>query len=79
MNDAVGPSFNKNFGEKITCGSHEQCTGPINLFFNKTFIKNGSHCTIHSFKNYFATMFLVFSFQQNKRYPNTKHDKDTLL
>ena len=36
-------------------------------FFNKTFIKNGSHGTIHTFKNYFATMFLVFS---NKRYPN---------
>ena len=30
-------------------------------FFNKTFIKNGSHGTIHTFKNYFATVFLVFS------------------
>ena len=26
-------------------------------------IKNGSHDTIHTFKNYFATVFLVFSFQ----------------
>ena len=31
------------------------------LFFNKTFIKNGSHNTIHTFKNYFATVFSVFS------------------
>ena len=26
-------------------------------------IKNGSHDTIYTFKNYFATVFLVFSFQ----------------
>ena len=26
-------------------------------------IKNGSHGTIHTFKNYFATVFSVFSFQ----------------
>ena len=39
-------------------------------FFNKIFIKNGSHDTIYIFKNYFATMFLIFSFQQNKQYPN---------
>ena len=31
------------------------------FFFNKTFIKNGSHSTIHTFKNYFATVFSVFS------------------
>ena len=30
-------------------------------FFSKTFIKNGSHGTIHTFKNYFATVFSVFS------------------
>ena len=30
-------------------------------FFNKTFIKNGSHGIIHTFKNYFAIMFSVFS------------------
>ena len=34
------------------------------------YIKNGSHSTIYTFKNYFATVFLVFSFQQNKLYPN---------
>ena len=47
-------------------------TDPQIFFFNKTFIKNGSHGTIHTFKNYFTTVFLVFSFQfqQNKFYPN---------
>ena len=34
--------------------------------------KFGSHSTIHIFKNYFATVFLVISFQflENKQYPN---------
>ena len=43
----------------------------ISLFSN-FFIKNKSHGTIHIFKNYFATVFSVFSFQfqQNKFYPN---------
>ena len=43
----------------------------ISLFSN-FFIINGSHDTIHTFKNYFATVFSVFSFQfqQNKFYPN---------
>ena len=34
---------------------------PQTSFFNKTFIKNGSHGTIHTFKNYFTTVFSVFS------------------
>ena len=29
-------------------------------------IKNGFHSTIHTFKNYFATVFSVFSFSKNK-------------
>ena len=33
-------------------------------------IKNGSQCTIHTFKNYLATMFSVFSFSNNKFNPN---------
>ena len=33
-------------------------------------IKNESHGTIHTFKNYFATIFSVFSFSKNKLYPN---------
>ena len=37
-------------------------TGPTTTLFKKKNIKNGYHGTIHSFKNYFATMFSVFSF-----------------
>ena len=37
------------------------------LFFSKTFIKNGSHGTIQTFKNYFAIVFSIFN---NKRYSN---------
>ena len=29
-----------------------------------------SHDTIHTFKNYFATVFSIFSFSKNKLYPN---------
>ena len=42
---------------------------PQPLYFEKK-IKNGSHSTIHIFKNYFAAIFFVFSFQQIKLYPN---------
>ena len=40
--------------------------------FNNFFIKNGSHDTIYTFKNYFATVIsaISFQFQQNKSYPN---------
>ena len=40
--------------------------------FSNFFIKNGSYGTIYTFKNYFATMISVisFQFQQNKSYPN---------
>ena len=34
---------------------------PQTSFFNKNFIKNGSHGTINTFKNYFAIKFSVFS------------------
>ena len=33
-------------------------------------LENGTHSTIHTFKNYFATMFSVFSFNKNKLYQN---------
>ena len=33
-------------------------------------IKNGSYDTIYTFKNYFATVFSVFSFSNNKFNPN---------
>ena len=40
--------------------------------FGNFFIKNGSHGTIYTFKNYFTTVFSVsvFSFSKNKLYPN---------
>ena len=43
----------------------------ISLFSN-FFIKNESHGTIYTFKNYFATVIsaISFQFQQNKSYPN---------
>ena len=51
--------------------SREQCTraqvhcsrDPQTSLFNNFFIKNESHDTIHTFKNYFTTVFLIFSFQ----------------
>ena len=30
-------------------------------FFTQTFIKNASHGTIHTFKNYFVIVFLIFN------------------
>ena len=46
-----------------TMGLMHYSRDPQTFFFTKTFIKNGSHGTIHTFKNYFVTVFLVFSFQ----------------
>ena len=40
---------------------------PASTDFDKFFFKTRSHNTIHTFKNYFAIVFSVFS---NKRYPN---------
>ena len=47
----------------------------ISLFSN-FFIKNGSHDTIYTFKNYFATVIsaISFQFQQNKSYPNRPYN-----
>ena len=41
--------------------------GPISNFFSKNNFKTRSHDTIHTFKNYFVIVFLVFS---NKWYLN---------
>ena len=48
---------------------HEQCirtlfTDSQILLFSNFFNKNGSHGTIHIFKNYFVTVFSVFSFSK---------------
>ena len=37
---------------------------PQTSFFSNVFIKNGSHGTIHTVKNYFTTVFSVFSFSK---------------
>ena len=57
--------------------NREQCTcalftDPQIPLFSNFFIKNGSHDTIHTFKNYFVTVFSVsvFSFSKNKLNPN---------
>ena len=52
--------------EHCSCTIHET----QNYFIQEKNIKNGSYGTIHTFKNYFTTIFLVFSFQQNKLYLN---------
>ena len=52
--------------DQVNC---EQCTDvlftdPQIPLFSHFFIKNGSHNTIYTFKNYFATVFSVFSFSK---------------
>ena len=42
---------------------------PTTILFRKN-IKNESHGTIHTFKNYFDTIFSVFNFSNNKFNPN---------
>ena len=45
----------------------KHCSSTVHAFKN---IKNGSHGTIHIFKNYFAIVFSVFGFSKNKLYQN---------
>ena len=49
--------------EVHTSGSVRCLRDPQTSLFNNFFIKNGSHGTIYTFKNYFAIVFLVFNFQ----------------
>ena len=62
--------FFRSMFQQATCfsnRSHALFIEPTDLFFfNKIFIINKSYGTIHTFKNYFFTMSLAFSFQQNK-------------
>ena len=46
-----------------TCGSYALFTGSTSTFLSKFFFKIGSYGIIYTFKNYFAIMFSVFSFQ----------------
>ena len=41
--------------------SHALFTGPTSTLFRKKKFKNRSHGTIYTFKNYFVTVFSVFS------------------
>ena len=54
----------------IVSGDIEHCSRDPQPLYSEKNIKNGSYNTIHTFKNYFATVFSVFSFQQNKLYSN---------
>ena len=45
------------------------CSWVTTTLFRKN-IKSESHNTIHTFKNYFTTVFSVFNFNKNKLYPN---------
>ena len=49
-------------------GSHALFTESTSTFFSKNNFNTGSYGTIHTFKNYFDTMFSVFS---NKQYTST--------
>ena len=46
------------------------CSRDIQPLYSEKNIKNGSYGTIHTFTNYFVTVFSVFSFSKNKLYPN---------
>ena len=45
------------------CRSCALFMGPVSSDFKRKKIKTKSHSTTHTFKNYFATIFSVFSFQ----------------
>ena len=44
-------------------GSRALFMGTASIFFNKNNYKTRSHGTIHTLKNYFITVFSIFSFQ----------------
>ena len=56
------------------CESCALFTEFASMDFSKFFFKIGFHGIIHTFKNYFTTVFSVFS---NKRYPNSPLKKNT--
>ena len=48
----------------VLCGSHALFMGLASTFFSKNNFKTRFHGTIHTFKNYFTTMFSVFGYKQ---------------
>ena len=53
---------------KITVQRTKNTVHALFIYCSRTV--HGSHDTIHTFKNYFATVFSVFSFSNNKFNPN---------
>ena len=53
---------------RFFCGSYTLFTGPANTESDKINFKIGSHGTIHTFKNYFATLFSTISCIQTNPY-----------
>ena len=51
-------------GDKFYCSCtvHALFMGPTTTLFRKKKFKNVSHGTIHTFKNYFGTVFFSFQF-----------------
>ena len=45
------------------CTVHAMFTRPTTTLFKNIYIKNKSHGTIHTFKNYFVTLFSISNFQ----------------
>ena len=54
----------------VDTGDIVHCSQDPQLFYSLKKFLNGSHDTIYIFKNYFDIVFSIFSFQQNKLYPN---------
>ena len=57
----VGPVQEANIIFCFSSGSHALFMRPTSTLFRKKNFKTGSHDTIHTFKNYFVTVFSVFS------------------
>ena len=58
----LGLDSTKNVRLHFFYRSHALFTRPLSTDFSKFFFKTGFYGTIHTFKNYFATVFLVFNF-----------------
>ena len=54
---------NQNTHVYFFCESRTPFMGLVSTDFNKFFFKIRSHSTIHTFNNYFITIFSIFSFQ----------------
>ena len=60
---ALAANFDFSYSFQPISAHRALFTNPQISLFSNFFIKNGSHGTIHTFKNYFVTMFFSFQFQ----------------